>query len=94
MNYNNVFFLPTGFLFVDNIGQATMTGVELEVKGKVNKNLQIGGAFGYTKSEIKEGSILTGAEAGDRVLNVPELTASANIQYSHELKKARKFNVL
>jgi len=80
-------FLPTGFLFVDNIGQATMTGVELEVKGKVNKNLQIGGAFGYTKSEIKEGSILTGAEAGDRVLNVPELTASANIQYSHELKK-------
>ncbi|MEP1486857.1 MAG: TonB-dependent receptor [Algibacter sp.] len=79
-------FLPSGFLFVDNIGQATMTGVELEIKGKVNKNLQVGGAFGYTKAEIKEGSILTGAEKGDRVLNVPELTASANIQYAHQLK--------
>ncbi|WP_158839212.1 TonB-dependent receptor [Polaribacter sp. L3A8] len=79
-------FLPTGFLFVDNIGQAKMTGVELEIKGKVNQNLQIGGAFGYTKAEIQEGSILTGAEKGDRVLNVPELTASANIQYAHTLK--------
>lgn len=79
-------FLPTGFLFVDNIGKASMTGFELEIKGKVNKNLQIGGAFGYTKGEIEEGSVLTGAEKGDRVLNVPEITASANIQYAHQLK--------
>ena len=79
-------FLPTGFIFVDNIGQAKMTGVELEVKGKINKNLQIGGAFGYTNAEVTEGSILTGADNGDRVLNVPEVTASANIQYAHTLK--------
>ncbi|QKX05455.1 TonB-dependent receptor [Aquimarina sp. TRL1] len=79
-------FLPSGFIFVDNIGKATITGFDLEVKGKVSKNLQIGGAFGYVKAEVNEGSILTASEKGDRILNVPDITASANIQYSHQLK--------
>ncbi|WP_108870297.1 TonB-dependent receptor [Aquimarina aquimarini] len=79
-------FLPAGFIFVDNIGKATITGFDLEVKGKVTRNLQIGGAVGYVKAEVEEGSILTASEKGDKVLNVPDITASANIQYSHEIK--------
>lgn len=81
-------FLPTGFLFVDNIGQATLTGFEAELKGKLSDNLQVGAAVGYTKGEVSEGSVLTGAEKGDRILNVPEFTASGNIQYSHGVGRA------
>ncbi len=77
--------LPSGFLFVDNIGQATLTGVEIELKGKVSENLQLGAAFGYTDARVTEGSAFTGAEDGDRILNTPEITGSANIEYSHKV---------
>ena len=36
---------------------------------------------------IDEGSILTGAEDGDRVLNVPEFTASGGIQYTKSINE-------
>lgn len=78
-------FLPSGFLFIDNVGKATMTGMEVELKGKVNRQIQISGALGYVDAKIKEGSRLTNSEAGDRVLNVPQLTASANVQYTKTL---------
>lgn len=78
-------FLPSGFLFIDNVGKASMTGVELELRGKASKAIELNGAVGYTKALIEEGSIYTGAEKGDRVLNVPELTASGGIQYTQSL---------
>jgi iron complex outermembrane recepter protein len=78
-------FLPSGFLFIDNVGKATMAGVELELKGKLSNDLQISGALGYVDAKIKEGSILTNSEEGDRVLNVPNITASANLQYTKEI---------
>ena len=78
-------FLPSGFLFIDNVGKASMTGVEVELKGKLSKELEINGALGYVDATIEEGSILTGAEDGDRVLNVPELTASAGLQYTKSI---------
>jgi len=80
-------FLPSGFLFIDNVGKASMTGVEVEVKGKLSKELEVNGAFGYVKATIDEGSVLTGASDGDRVLNVPEITASAGIQYTKSINE-------
>jgi len=87
-NWNNLqqrVFLPAGFLFIDNVGKASMTGIELELRGKATKEFEINGAMGYVNATIDEGSILTGAEDGDRVLNVPELTASAGLQYTKSL---------
>lgn len=82
-------FLPSGFLFIDNVGKASMTGVEVELKGKLSKELELNGAFGYVKATIEEGSVLTGASDGDRVLNVPEVTASAGLQYSKAISEDR-----
>lgn len=78
-------FLPSGYLFLDNVGSATITGLDFDLKGKISKNLQIGLSAGYADSKISEGSEYTGAEKGDRVLNVPTFTASGNIQYSHKV---------
>ena len=80
-------FLPSGFLFIDNVGKATMAGVELELRGKVSKSIEVNGSLGYVKAEIEEGSVLTGAEKGDRILNVPELTASGGIQYTKSINE-------
>ena len=80
-------FLPSGFLFVDNIGQAQLTGFEVELKGKLSEHLQVAGALGYTNAEVTEGSDFTGAEEGDRVLNTPEFTASGSIEYNHKVGK-------
>ena len=82
-------FLPSGFLFIDNVGKASMTGVEVELKGKLSKELEVNGALGYVKAKIEEGSNLTGASDGDRVLNVPEITASAGLQYSKMISEDR-----
>ncbi len=81
-------FLPSGFLFIDNVGKATMTGVEVELRGKLSSSFEVNGALGYTKAQIDEGSNLTGSESGDRILNVPELTASAGIQYSKSINES------
>lgn len=78
-------FLPSGFLFLDNVGAATITGMEADIRGKVTKNLQVGASVGILDAKISEGSDYTNSEAGDRILNVPEFTASGSIEYSHKI---------
>lgn len=78
-------FLPSGYLFLDNVGAATITGLDFDLKAKLSKGFKIGVATGYADAQISEGSDYTGAEAGDRVLNVPSFTASGNIEYTHFL---------
>ena len=77
-------FLPCGFTFSGNAGDATIKGVELEADGRITDAIRVGGSFSYTDAKLT--SVLPGtvATAGDPILGVPKWQASANAQYRFE----------
>lgn len=77
--------LECGYSFVSNVGAAHTTGLELEAKAKVFKNLEIGAGLGLLSSIIDKGGPNLEAVRGDRILFVPDVTANTNIQYTQKL---------
>jgi outer membrane receptor protein involved in Fe transport len=74
-------FLPCGFTFSGNAGDAKIKGVELETDARLTDAVHVGGSLSYTDAKLT--SVLPGtvATAGDPILGVPKWQASANAQY-------------
>jgi len=71
-----------GFGAVVNAGQAESTGFELELTALPAEGLELALGIGYADAEVTEGEVGVVAAKGDRLLQVPELTAKASILYS------------
>jgi iron complex outermembrane recepter protein len=66
-----------GFSYTDNGGRARSRGLELEIDGKPARFLRVSGGVGYTDAMITSAAPGTGLHTGDRLLDVPKLTADA-----------------
>lgn len=71
---------------VSNAGKAKISGIELEVSGRITERLSLQSAVGYTNAEYKE-FVVSGVDvAADRFFqNTPELTAFTGLAYTQML---------
>jgi len=81
---------PTGSqydLFTDNAGKSQLQGIELEVSAQVTDNLELYGTFGYSKTEFKEFSTLSGGStvdyAGNEFRDAPGYTGNLGVNYQN-----------
>ncbi len=77
--------LSCGFQYVANSGSAENKGLEVELKAVPMEGLNVSMGLGYTDAEITKGDPLVGTVAGDRILQVPEITFNAAAEYSFPL---------
>ncbi len=77
--------LSCGFQYVANSGSAENKGVEVELKAVPMEGLNVSMGLGYTDAKITKGDRLVGTVAGDRILQVPEITFNAAAEYSFPL---------
>ena len=78
-------FLDCGWGYTSNVGTAQTTGVELDVRLKANKELEISGGIGLMNPKITEGGEYLEAEVGDRILYAPRVTANFVMNYYKSL---------
>lgn len=71
-----------GFTFLGNVGKAKSEGVEAEFDFNVTDAFVVSGSLGYTDARFTRSNESIGISSGDRFPLVPELTASATMQYS------------
>jgi outer membrane receptor protein involved in Fe transport len=76
--------LGCGFGFIGNAGKAKSQGIEIETTMQVTEGLELSGSFNYNDATISVDAPGIGAEAGDRLLEVPKYTGSFSAQYSHQ----------
>lgn len=78
-----------GFNLTGNAGTARIKGVEGQLKGLLpfGFTLSLNGA--YTDSKFLESSALAGIPAGAEMPDIPKVTASAILQWDHELGGGR-----
>ena len=72
----NVFQLDCGFTVHENAGKATSDGLELELNALLTDNFRLEGGIGYNKAELAEASPAFNAPKGQRIPNVPKVTAN------------------
>ena len=77
--------LNCGFNLTANFGKAVSKGGELEVEFRPVEALTLGAGFGYTDATLKNNVPGTAAQNGDQLQDVPKWTASASIEYRHQL---------
>jgi outer membrane receptor protein involved in Fe transport len=80
------------FSFITNAGEARVRGGEIEITMQPMQGLTVGVAAGYTDAKLTadqaNASVLVTSStgrSGDRLPNVPDLTAAANASYSWPL---------
>ena len=73
--------LSCGFGFISNAGEASISGLDLDVKAKLSRDFELGIGLGLLNPEITEGGPGLDAEEGNRILFTPVTTASANLKY-------------
>jgi iron complex outermembrane receptor protein len=73
--------LQCGFNFTGNFGSAISRGFELETRWRATGDLTLGVNAGYTDAYLSDTVEGTPGQKGDRLLNVPEWTASAVVEY-------------
>ncbi len=78
-------FLDCGFRFTDNAGEATSRGFELEVDAVLTEQLSLQLAASYVDAQLEKDAVSLGAEAGDRLTNVPEWGFSGLLDYRQKL---------
>lgn len=77
----------TGSVFglISNAGAARVWGAEAELSATLLPGLSVSGAFGYTDAKLSEDQVsdlvVAAGRRGDRIPNVPKITASASIDY-------------
>jgi len=76
---------PCGFKFTTNAGKAKVYGAELEVAVVLMQGLVLSQNVGYTHATNSETIPAAGVVAGDRLLDVPEVTANTNLAYRYPL---------
>jgi outer membrane receptor protein involved in Fe transport len=74
-----------GFDYQTNIGSATSTGVEFEIKGKPNANLVLGLSGSYTKARITSDVPLLGVSSGQAIPGVPRFNLTLTADYNFDI---------
>lgn len=74
-------FLPCGFITVVNAGKVRSKGGEVELAYAPLQGLTLTATAGYTDATLRDKSTGFAAEIGDRVPNVPKLTAAGSSEY-------------
>ena len=80
-----------GFNFTGNIGEAESTGLEAEVFAALTDNLTLSAGLGYTNAEFTETVSQAGVVKGDKLPDVPEFTASVNVDWSAPFRQGELF---
>ena len=80
--------LSCGFNITANFGSAVSQGGELEVKFLPVSSLTLSVGVGYTDAHLKNGVPGTPAKEGDRLPNVPRLSASTSAEYRRPVNAA------
>jgi len=71
-----------GFKYTANAGKARVYGAELELEMVLIHGLTLGQNMGYTNAENSTTIPDAGIVAGDRLLDVPEFTATTSLNYT------------
>jgi outer membrane receptor protein involved in Fe transport len=74
-------FLPCGFITVVNAGKVRSRGGEVEVSWAATHSLTVGAAASYTDATLVEKTLQFTARTGDRVPNVPKVSANASAEF-------------
>lgn len=81
----------TGSVFglISNAGAARVWGAEAELSANLFQGLSVSGAFGYTDAKLSEDQVsdfvVATGRRGDRIPNVPKITASASLDYKRPI---------
>ena len=84
-------FLDCGWGYTSNVGRADTRGLELDVRVKANKNLELSGGIGLLDPIISEGGDFLEAAAGDRILYAPRITGNLAAYYKVDLSDNTSF---
>jgi len=87
--------LDAGWGYTSNVGSAHSSGFELDLKGKLTKNFEVGLGLGILNPEIDEEDPTGALEAqkGDKILYAASFTANANAQYTIEFSDENSFYI-
>ncbi|MEM6799800.1 MAG: TonB-dependent receptor [Bacteroidota bacterium] len=77
--------LSCGFPFIGNVGAAASKGLELDLKIRPILGLDFGFNMGYVDARITESAAALDAGVGDRIQNVPQLSANGYAKYYYDL---------
>lgn len=77
-------YLDCGVFFVQNAGDATSDGMELEMAASLSDQLLLDLTAQYGKAKLAEDVPSLGASAGDRIPGVPRFTGSMGLRYDFE----------
>jgi iron complex outermembrane recepter protein len=81
-------FVPAQF-YIANAGTATSKGVEIEVNARPRPGVDVFGSIGRTQGRFGSASVSGGANvSGNTLSNMPDMTGSLGIQYSHAVRAA------
>ncbi|HEY0342819.1 MAG TPA: TonB-dependent receptor [Steroidobacteraceae bacterium] len=75
--------LDCGFAFTANVGHATSKGFELETEAVLIHGLTAAVSVGYTNAQLTQPETGIGAQAGDRLPYVPQVTGKVSVDYTH-----------
>jgi iron complex outermembrane receptor protein len=74
-------------LYIDNVGDATSAGFELELSARAAPGLDVFGTFGYTHARFSDGSTALGLDiSGNDIPNTPDVTSSMGVQYDRNVR--------
>ena len=80
-------FLDCGWGYTSNVGAADTKGLELDMRLKVTKNLELSGGIGLLDPIISKGGGFLEAEKNDRILYAPKITGNAAATYTAQLNE-------
>lgn len=84
-------FLDCGWGYTSNVGTAQTTGLELDVRYKLAKVLEINGGIGLLNPVITAGGDFLEAEPDDRILYSPNITANLSASYFQQINDKTAF---
>jgi len=78
--------VPAQF-YISNVGGATSSGVELELKARPHDGIDVFGIVGVDHARFKAGSTSSGADVGGKMLpSTPDYNATVGVELSHRLR--------
>ena len=78
-----------GQFYISNVGGARSTGIEFELNGRANDNMDVFATFGYTRARFGAGTTSSGIDVSDNdIPNTPEFTSSFGAQVSRPINSA------
>ena len=84
--------LNCGFFFTANASDASVYGSELEVTAKLTSRWTLNQSLAYTHATFDNAAPGTGITEGEKLLNVPDFTATTSIVYTQPLTD--RFNLV